>query len=360
MRLLDSVGAAKPLDDLGINIFGHLAGSYTYNFEEPDDDINVGRVFDFEHDEAIFNQGDITVERVVDVKKWDLGGRMEWIWGADSGLIHSNGLFDWYDTPRDPENQWDLNQLYADIGIPIGNGLRIRFGKFVTLLGWEVINPTGNALYSHSYSFGFGIPFTHTGILATYSCSDAFTFNAGITRGWEQSWEDSNDAVDFLGGFTWVINDKWTFILNNPTGPQQADNESDYRLVFNPILQFKVSDKWSLVADGVIGWEENVVDDDDDGEWYGVALYSMYTINDQFTFNARGEWFDDDDGARGLGTTVFEITLGLAITPFPSDPWGSNLKIRPEIRYDFADDDIFDGGGEDEQFTAAVDVIITL
>jgi hypothetical protein len=359
MRLLDEASLAQPLDDWGINIYGHAAGSYTYNFDRPDDDFNFGRVFDSEHDEAIFNQFDITVERVVDVTKWDIGGRMEWVWGEDARLIHSNGLFDWYGS--DPENQWDLNQLYADFGVPIGNGLRVRVGKFVTLLGYEVINPTGNALYSHSYIFGYGIPFTHTGILGTYSFTDSFTLTAGITRGWEQSWEDNNEAIDFLGGFTWTINDQWSLILNNTTGPQQADEEDNMRTVFNPILTFKASDKWTLALDGVIGWEEDVpgVDDEEDAEWYGVALYSLYTINDMFALNGRAEWFDDDDGSRGLGTTLYEFTLGLAITPFPNDPWGSNLKIRPEIRYDVADDDVFDGGDEDDQVTAAIDVIIT-
>ena len=61
-----------------------------------------------------------------------------------------------------------------------------RLGKFVTLLGQEAINPTGNALYSHSYLFGFAIPFTQTGVLVTYALNDKFTIDAGITRGWNQ------------------------------------------------------------------------------------------------------------------------------------------------------------------------------
>jgi hypothetical protein len=360
MDLLDRAGAAGPLDDLGINIFGHAEASYTYNFDEPDDDINAGRVFDFEHDELIFNQLNLTVERLVDPadKKFDIGGRVEFIYGADAGLIHSNGLFDWYDSPRDPENQWDLNQAYLDVTLPVGNGLRLRGGKFVTLLGYELINPTGNALYSHSYLFGFTIPFTHTGILGTYNVNESFSINAGVTRGWEQSTEDNNEAIDFLGSVNWVINDKFTLFIGNTTGPQQADDEDNIRTVFNAILTVTVNEKLKLALDAVYGWEEDVPGLGD-SDWYGVAGYAHYTINDHLALNGRVEWLNDEDGSRGIGTTVYEATLGLAITPLPLDPWGMNLKLRPEIRYDYAEDDFFDGGSAKDQFTAAIDVIFS-
>src|SRR5262249_40587639 len=154
---------------------------YTHNFNKPDDGINVGRVFDFEHDEPIMDQADLTFERTVDVtkKQWDIGGRVEWIYGADSGLIYSNGFFDWYDTPRKPENQWDLNQAYVDFAIPVGNGLLVRAGKMVTHMGYETINPNTNPFYSHTYLFGYAIPFTHTGVMAYYTINDQWSVMGG-------------------------------------------------------------------------------------------------------------------------------------------------------------------------------------
>ena len=47
----------------------------------------------------------------------------------------------------------------------------------------------------------------------------------------------------------------------------------------------------------------------------GVAAYASQKLSDTCTFNARGEWFDDTDGARGLGTNIYEVTLGVTITP---------------------------------------------
>ena len=77
-----------------------------------------------------------------------------------------------------------------------------------------------------------------------------------------------------------------------------------------------------------------------------------------FTVNARGEWFNDKDNVRGLGTNVYEATLGVAIKPWANHEIGSNLVIRPEVRYDYAQEGIFDGG-QNDQFTVAADVIFT-
>jgi Putative beta-barrel porin-2, OmpL-like. bbp2 len=361
MDLLNRGGMAQPLENAGINIFGHIEGSYTWNFDDPEGETNFGRVFDFEHDEPTMNQLDLTVERLVDVtkKQFDIGGRMEWIWGGDSGLIHSNGLFDWYDTSRDPENQWDLNQAYLDFAVPVGNGLLIRAGKFVTLLGAETINPTTNPFFSHTYLFGYAIPFTHTGVLGSYSLNDSWSVTGGITRGWEQSNEDNNDAVDILGQVKWIANKEWTFYFNFVTGPEQPDNESDWRTVLDFILVGALTDKLSLIVNADIGWEQDVADGGTrDAQWYGIAGYLGYKLNDMATLNGRAEWFGDDDGTRtGVDANFYELTGGVALTPFHKDKWGKNFVIRPEIRVDFSDEDAFNDGSDDTMVTAAVDLI---
>src|SRR5687768_10784077 len=81
MNLLDRAGVAKPLDDARINLYGHVEAGWTYNFDNPDDDLNPFRIFDFEHNEPILNQFDFTIERLVDYRKrdFDIGFRAELI-----------------------------------------------------------------------------------------------------------------------------------------------------------------------------------------------------------------------------------------------------------------------------------------
>jgi hypothetical protein len=365
MEALDQMGVAKTLDEWHLAIGGRVEGSWTWNFADPDapNDVNPGRAFDFEHNDPTLNQLALFVERKVDPaqKTFDVGGRAEAIWGADSGLIHANGLTDWYDGPRDPENQLDLTQLYVDIAVPVGNGLLVRVGKFVTLISQEVIDPEGNSLYSHSFLFTFSAPFTQTGILASYNLTDDWSITAGITRGWDQAFEDNNDAIDFLGQVKWAASKDTTAILNISAGPQRVDNDDDWRWLLDLVLSHTMSDQLSLAVNADIGWEEDAALDGDTGVWWGIAGYAGYKLSDNFALNGRAEWFDDSDGARtGIDISLFEVTVGLNIKPLPKDRWGQYLQIRPEIRWDIADDDVFDGFTEDNQFTFGVDVIYGL
>ena len=58
------------------------------------------------------------------------------------------------------------------------------------------------------------------------------------------------------------------------------------------------------------------------------------------------------------GTDLYGVTAGLTVTPLPHDRWGSNLKIRPEIRYDASNDPVFNG--RDHQFTFGIDAVYRL
>jgi len=360
MELLDQAGAGRTLDDWRLTIGGHVEVSWTYNFDDPDNEVNPGRAFDFEHNDFTMNQLSLFAERKVDVAKktFDVGGKIEAIFGSDAGLIHANGLTDWYDGPRDPENQLDLTQLYADFALPVGNGLLIRVGKFVTLLNQEVIDPEGNALFSHSFLFTFSAPFTHTGIIASYNLTDQWSITGGITRGWDQAWEDNNDGIDFLGQVKWAASKDTTLILNVSIGPQRTDNNDDYRYVLDLVASHAVSDQLSLAVNADFGWEDDAALDGDTATWYGVAGYVGYKLTDMFTVNGRLEWFRDNDGARtGLDINLYEATVGLAIKPLPKDKWGQWLQIRPELRWDHADEDVFNDFSDEDQFTFGVDVL---
>ena len=294
-------------------------------------------------------------------QKFDLGGRVEARYGADSGLIHANGLSDYYDGPRDPKNQLDLTQLYIDAAIPVGNGLLLRVGKFVTLMGAEVINPEGNALYSHSFMFGFAIPFTQTGILGSYNLNDQWSITAGITRGWDQAFDDNNDDIDFLGEVKWAANKDTTAILNVSIGPQRANNNDDYRYLLDLVVTTNISDQLTIMGNADFAWEDNAGLSGQTAYWWGIAGYAGYKINDNFTLNGRVEWFHDDDGSRlGIETNLYELTVGLNVKPLPKDRWGQYLQIRPELRVDLSDDDVFDQFTKDTQFTFGIDVVYGL
>jgi len=361
MGIADKVGVGKALNDYGLTIGGYIEASYTFNFR--DVSINEGRVFDFENEDPTLNQVVLYIDKAIDFKKkeFQIGGHAEMMYGSDARIIHANGIMDVPNLSSGPNNQFDPTQFYLDFFLPVGNGLNIRAGKFVTLLGQEVINPTGNALYSHSYLFGFAIPFTQLGAYGTYAINDSLTVDFGFSRGWEQGFKDNNAAIDIFGRVSWLINEKsgTKLLVTGIGGPEQAGNSSDYTYVLDVIFTTNLSDKLTYTLNGDWGYAQDAGTNGDDAQWFGVAQYLSYKINDCFTLNARGEWFEDPDGARGLGTTgsVWEATLGVDIHPLASNKTWASLHVRPEIRYDYAVDDFFANGTQHDQWTIGIDAI---
>jgi hypothetical protein len=363
MNTLDHTGLGKPMTDAGIIAGGWVEAGYQYDFGRAAGGALTGRVFDDTAQDPTMNQAAIFVERPVDPSKgtFDVGFRIEGMYGSDGRFVHANGL-DFYggDAPQIyPENQLDLTQAYVDFAVPAGAGIKVRAGKMITHMGYETINPNNDPLYSHAYLFGYAIPFTHTGVMAFYNLTDSVSVMGGISRGWEQSLKDNNDMIDFLGQLAWKMNDKLTLTLGTVIGPEQTDNNSDYRSVFDVIVAYAATDKLSFALNGDYGYESDAGADGDDAQWYGVAGYATYRVNPMFAVQGRLEWFEDPDGARGLDTTVYEATLGVNIKPFPDSKYVSGLVFRPEVRYDYAGDAIFDGGDSHDQITIGGDIILT-
>jgi len=363
MSLLVKTGPGKALADAGIVIGGRVEGSLTYSMSAPPGNFIAGRVFDFENQDITLNQAALYVNKDVDGSKFDIGGRMEWIYGGDSRLIHSLGLFDYYNSKATPDDeQWDLNQLYVDIGI--GGGMKVRVGKMITPVGYEVIDPTGNQLYSHSFLFGYAIPFTHTGAFFYHTVNDSFSYMVGFSRGWDTSLEDNNgSALDFVGSATWQLDPKTKFIINVTAGPEQAGDSGNWRTLLDVQYIQQIGDNLTIALNGDYAYEPNSQGsaEGSDAQWWGLAAYASLVIDSHMTLNGRVEYFNDQDGARLTGavggTSLYEATIGLAITPFPTSAYGRGLIIRPEVRFDYGERAFFDGGTDHYQFTAAVDAI---
>jgi hypothetical protein len=357
-------------DYLHLSITGYVEAGYLYDLTAPR---NVSPPRSAPSDFILFpgdyknqvmlNQLDLAIARTVDGSKFDIGFDIEAFYGRDAVYTHSNGILDNVNKRggTSPDDDLDLEQANLTFGIPLGNGLIITAGKFDTLMGYETINPTGtnsntnepNSLYTHSYSFSYGVPLTQTGILAAYKISDAWKATAGITRGWNQSTYDNNSAIDFLGQVVWAPNSKLSVTVNLSEGPQSTDDDSDYWTVPEAIISYQVSDQLSVAADLLYGDASSIA------QWYGAAGYASYTFDKYATLNLRAEFYHDGRGfTTGVGVTdtnYIEGTLGVAISPLPDVNLAQSLTVRPEIRLDTADQGVFDGT-KFTQLTADLDV----
>lgn len=384
-RGLDAIGAAKPLADARIDIGGYVSGSLTYFVDPAQGKIQPGRGFDSENQDVTLNQAGIFVERTVDSKKaeFDVGGKIESIYGADARFTKSTGLFDHQGVNDGPNNQYDLVQAYADVVLPVGNGLKLRVGKFVTGAGVEVINPTGNALYSPGLLFTYLLPFTHTGATGTYNISDTWALELGVVRGWDDALEDKNgNGVSFYARSSNALNDNKSNVYTTfIAGPEYAGNTNDYRYLLDVVYTVAYSDNWTFAVQADALFESNVDPvggSSDLGFAGGLGGWATYKYSQYVSVTGRGEYLYDGQGFRfsppvfgdfngdgttvqapgtGEGNNIYSATVGLTITPFPTDNLGSNLKIRPEFRYDYADQAVF--GGDNNQVTFAIEAYFT-
>jgi len=351
-RLLEDNKAS----DIGIEYGGWIQGSVTYAFDKSNGDIET-RVFDFEDQDPTLNQVAFFVDKQLDTEKsFDIGGRLEMIWGGDARFTASNGLFD---DDEDTQEQFDLTQLYVDLVlIPGENSLTLRAGKFITPLGYELVNPEANAFYSHNLLFLL-VPYSHTGVLLTYQASENLSVFGGISRGWDQSLEDNNDAIDFIGGGTFAFSEATEAILSFTTGPEYADDNSHYKTAINLILSHQLSDQIFIAGEATYIYDSNQGQNGDAANTYGVGAWIGYTLTDEVTLNGRASWLNDTSRVDGFDTNVYEATVGVDIRPFVSDEIGKGLRFRPELRGDYAQDSIFDDGDDNLQFTAAIDAIFS-
>jgi len=366
--------ASANADYLHLSITGYAEMGYFYDMTVPKNvspprsppPTFVGFPGDYKN-QLMLDQVDLAFQRTIDPTKgnFDVGFMIEAFYGRDAAYTHSNGILDngVKHDKTSPDDDLDLEQAYIDVAIPVGSGLELTAGKFDTLLGYETINPTNSSgdplytqLYTHSYEFTYGEPYTQTGIMAAYNLTNALKLTAGITRGWNQSTDDNNGAIDFLGQAAWTINSAWSATVNLSEGPQSTDDNHDYWTVVEGIVTWQISDQLKAAAD-LLYADANAI-----SQWYAIDLYGHYTLNKFVAINARGEFYHDGRGLTTTGisgpdTNYTEATLGVAISPTPDVNLLQTLTIRPEVRVDMADRGVFDGS-KFTQFTAAVDAYL--
>jgi len=378
---LDKIGVGDSLKKAGLSVGGYIDSGYTMNHRNHSQALDTGKVqgtgFNSEHgNHYMLNQVDLFIARDVDLKKFDVGGKIEVLYGTDGSAIHSNGLMLGNENSRDmgddslhPQYQFDIEQAYVDVAIPVGNGLKVRAGKFDTVVGYESINPNSNPFYSHSYIFQ-AEPFTHTGIIGIYQVNDKLTVAGGVSRGWDQALKDNNGAIDGIFQAQYAVTKNWTVALQGTVGPENTQDTAHWRLLPDLTTTYTINDKWSVGAEAIYCYDGglnnkfgNTFSTADSvrkvdsvggaagtyGDIWGAALYVAYKVDDRFTVNFRGEKLHDYSQAfvstGSSATNWYEATLGVTITPMPKDRLLSGVKIRPEIRYDYNDTmDVYSSG----------------
>ncbi len=280
------------------------------------------------------------------------GGRIDYLYGVDAQDTQAFGL-----TNNSWDNNWDngiyghaIPQLYAEAAY---GDLSVKVGHFFTLIGYEVVGATGNFFYSHSYTMYNSEPFTHTGVLAQYNASDALTTYGGYVMGWDSGFEDNGDA--FLGGISLDVSDSVNFTNQFVMGRFGEGANNEVGFMTSAILTTQLTDAVSHVL-----WVD-LLDTDGTGrarerETLSFVNYLLMDLTDNVTWGNRLELYNVDKGVYGVTagrSDVYAFTTGLNIG------MGSNMLLRPEVRWDWDKDGVVGNELGASQTTVGSDVIFT-
>ena len=328
-----------------IKLFAYIENSYTFNFTGSGRTaVNELRFYDFDEGYT-FNVAEFSIKKDPS-EQYPFGFGLVVTAGLDSQKNHSLGIFRDEDDafPFRNTHKFDLQEAYLMGRIPVGNGIILKGGKFVTLLGYEVIESPNNLNFSRGYLFTLAIPLTHTGGLVSYQFTDWFTLTAGVVLGWDNS-RDNNDRPSYTGQFAFTPFKDFTANLNWIAGPEQNDNDVNKRFVVDFVLAYTGIKNLTLALNVDYGHE-----DDEalirslntrrrtDASWWGWSLQAAYDWTDWFRTAVRQEYFKDADGARtGFGS---KLSLWSTTATAQFKIW-KGLVARVEYRHDEADERTF-------------------
>jgi hypothetical protein len=320
----------------GLKFGGMIYGSYNYNFNNPDSRNNDLRIFDTKANNFTFDLAQLSVAKE---EEGGIGFKLLLNYGRTARGIASDWRGDGSFT--NGTDNFEVQEAYMTYTAGIGKGLGVKAGKFVTLLGQEVIESPNNFNISRSFMFGYAIPFTHTGVLFSYPFHDAVSLTAGIVNGWDNV-IDSNKSKTFLGGLTLKPFDALTWTFNGTYGAEQPNIGGSKRGVFDTVLTYNMHDHITLAANYDRGSEGDIGLNGGSAIWQGVAGYVsvggalFHPDWAPFSISQRLEWFSDEDGVRtGTAQDLWETTTTLK--------WKltDRLQARVEYRHDESSKKVF-------------------
>ena len=252
-----------------------------------------------------------------------LGFRADFIYGIDgpdtqsfgnpAGSFDNGGDF----TRGDGSHGWAIPQLYGEVAY---GDLSVIVGHFYTLVGYEVVTAPDNFFFSHALTQFNSEPFTHTGVLATYSGFENLTLYGGWTLGWDTGFDQVNSGNNFLGGFSASLSDAITLTYISTYGNFGAINQGeDDDYSHSIVVDVALTDNFNYVFQSDYLNVDGPVFNED----LGINQYLIYNYNDILSFGTRIEWWRND------GVSHYGYTSGVNIKLL------DNLVLRPEYRTDW-------------------------
>jgi len=360
----------------GIKLSGYVDAGYSYNFTGAANgtyDV-TGR---FGSDTAA--KGDFNLYAVklalekamTPENKAQAGFRSDVMIGEDANFLANRNPLLNLNYQQPDSNQLFLEQAYVSIRAPVGNGWDFKVGKFVSILGYEVIERPANMNVTYGLLWQ-QMPLYYTGVLSAYKFDNYIDAKLGVVNG---SQTDNNTTTDLGGDGCAVLaglnvtapsgNANWSnnfqYSSNNDSnsatsgysdfGSTSSWTEANssgtgYVFIYNSWGNWApkfADDKLLFAFNALLGTAStNNGDSSQPGTtWFGAGAYAKYQLNDWFSLASRGEYLGGNNNAKVLPSitypnqdayqslSLWEYTLTAGFNVI------DNLLIRAEYRLDW-------------------------
>jgi hypothetical protein len=365
----------------GIKLSGYVDAGYSYNFTGSGNQSNVGTRFGSDTAQrGDFNLYAVKIaleKALTSENKAQAGFRTDVMIGEDASYF-VNRTAGGVSNTNNNSNTLFLEQAYVSIRAPVGNGWDFKVGKFVSILGYEVMERPANMNTTYGLLFNV-MPLYYTGVLSSYKFDDYLDAKLGVVNG---SNSDNNtttnpngsDGVALLaalnvtapgGNANWSNNFQYSSGNDNNTSVSSTStsmsteaasstdlgNVSAYTLIYNTWGNWApkfANDKLLFAFNALLGntsGSSSTVGNIN-STWYGAGAYAKYQFNDWFSLCSRGEYLGSNNtlaaGNNGSASTPsstrtsyatgesnweYTITAGFNVI--------DNLLIRAEYRLDW-------------------------
>jgi hypothetical protein len=341
----------------GVNLTGLVDAYYGYNANHPNLSNNGGTLnepFTFVNNQFSLNLLELQLDKPVD-KDSRLGFRTAFFWGQAANAVNNGGSS--YFTPdlaSGTNASQYLKEAYLSYFAPIGKGLQLDVGKWVTPAGVEVIEGNQNNNYSRGLLFSYAIPYYHMGARAKYVFNDKWTVTGYMTNGW-------NNVIATNSGKTGGVsiayspNKKLTITENYLGGPRDffgTGNNSAWSNLFDTVVTYSPTTKLSLAAEADYNrieefWRGNSYTNKP-ADYAGVGLFAKYQVNPKVAVAARYEFLNDHDGFA-TPISYYGIANGQHMNEFTATAerkFAGHLISRLEYRHDSSNQTFFSRGND--------------
>lgn len=320
-----------------VAVGGWVEAYYAWSFNKPSNRIIDLRGFDNRHNSANLSNAVL-----------DIAGEWEG--------VHADLTLQWGSTPatyylgepvapavgtgvglQDATLWRALQKANFGYRIPVGAGLDVSAGLFLSPVGVESLAVKDNWLYSRTNLF-CGYPFYHTGLRASYPLSDHVTLVGWVVNGWN-TLLDNNDEKSFITQAQITLGDAFQGSMGYVGGverPRGAPEGRAWRHLLDLNGTFAATPWLAFQGQTTGGFEQNEFGT---SAFFGGILAMRVTPVDWLAVALRGDFFWEKVATNDSGTAsaifwpvewMSSFTAGLRLTP------QDHLAVHLEYRRDWA------------------------